>query len=161
MELRYSVSVEREIRARPEKIFQYLADPSLHSSFDGSGMVRRPRGGETGKLYKGAVFEMGMRAMGFFPYVMVNEVVEFEENKRIAWQPRMKGPLGRVVGGRIWRYELEDRGETTLVRETWDISQDRLKGLLANKRVRAMVENAMAESLKRLAALVEGGSETR
>ena len=57
------------------------------------------------------------------PYSMVNTVVEFEENRRIAWQTR-PDRFGQLVGGRIWRYELEPVDGGTLVRETWDISQE-------------------------------------
>ena len=57
-------------------------------------------------------------------YSMVNTVIEFEENRRIAWQATMAGFLGRFVGGRIWRYELEPVEGGTRVRESWDISQD-------------------------------------
>ena len=43
-----------------------------------------------------------------FGYTMVNTVVEFEDGRRIAWQPRPdKSYLRSFIGGRIWRYELE------------------------------------------------------
>ena len=59
------------------------------------------------------------------PYTMTNTVIEFEPDRRIAWQTMMAGPLGRFVGGRIWRYEFEAVDGGTLVTETWDISQDK------------------------------------
>ena len=68
--------------------------------------------------------KMGVR------YSTVNTVVEFEENRRIAWQTGPKGKLEPYVAGRIWRYELESRGDRTLVRESWDITGDHQRVLL-------------------------------
>ena len=59
------------------------------------------------------------------PYTMSNTVIEFEQDRRIAWQTRLAGPLGRFIGGRIWRYELEETDGGTKVTESWDISQDK------------------------------------
>jgi hypothetical protein len=63
-------------------------------------------------------------------YSTVSTVVEFEENRRIAWQTGPKGKLERWVAGRIWRYELEPRDGGTLVRESWDITTDHQRTLL-------------------------------
>jgi hypothetical protein len=63
------------------------------------------------------------------PYSMVNEVVEFEENRRIAWEPRMRA-LTLVSGGRIWRYELEPVDGGTRVTETWDISKEKSRAFI-------------------------------
>jgi hypothetical protein len=49
------------------------------------------------------------------PYRTTNTVIEFEQDRRIAWQTTM---LGGLVGGRIWRYELSPTDGGTLVRET-------------------------------------------
>ncbi len=138
-------TVERLIPAPPEAIFDLLADASRHSDIDGSGSVRGVKG-ESQRLKLDSTFGMSMR-IGI-PYSMVNTVIEFEENRRLAWQTR--GPLrvGRVVGGRIWRYELEPRDGGTLVRETWDIPQEspftkpvvRLGGAGARKCMAATLE---------------------
>ena len=58
------------------------------------------------------------------PYSMVSTVIEFEDNRRIAWQTRPPGLVGRFTAGRIWRYELEPVEGGTLVKESWDLSQD-------------------------------------
>ncbi len=58
------------------------------------------------------------------PYSMESTVIEFEENRRIAWQTRGPTRIGKLVGGRIWRYELEPVDGGTLVRETWDITEE-------------------------------------
>lgn len=115
------VTVERTIPAAPEAIFDFLADPSRHREIDGSGTVREAKG-ESQRLKLGSTFGMSMK-MGI-PYSMVSTVVEFEENRRIAWQTRGPGPIGRHVAGRIWRYELEPVDGGTRVRETWDITSE-------------------------------------
>jgi uncharacterized protein YndB with AHSA1/START domain len=116
------VTVERVISAPPEKIFDLLADPGCHRLIDGSDSVRDPKNAPP-RLSLGAKFDMAMR-LGF-PYTMTNEVIEFVEGRRIAWQPRPAARLARSFGGRIWRYELDPVQGGTRVRETWDISQER------------------------------------
>jgi uncharacterized protein YndB with AHSA1/START domain len=115
------VSVERLIPAPAEAIFDLLARPARHPELDGSGHVQAPRDAPD-RLTKGSSFRMAMR-MGV-PYSMVSTVIEFEEGRRIAWQTHGPTAVGRYVGGRIWRYELEPAEGGTLVRETWDISQE-------------------------------------
>lgn len=133
------VSVERFIAAPPEAIFEYLADASRHQEIDGSGTVRGVRG-TAEPLALGTKFGMSMK-MGL-PYSMVNEVVEYERDRRIAWQTRGPGPIGRLAGGRVWRYELEPRDGGTLVRETWDISEE-------TALLRPIVRRAGAEATRR------------
>lgn len=115
------VSVERVIAAPPEAIFALLADASRHQEIDGSGTVQGLKG-PSEPLRLGTTFGMSMK-MGM-PYSMVNTVVEYEEDRRIAWQTRGPGAIGKKVGGRIWRYELEPVDGGTLVRETWDVAQE-------------------------------------
>jgi uncharacterized protein YndB with AHSA1/START domain len=114
-------SVERVIPAPPEAIFDLLADPSRHRDIDGSGTVGTAKG-PAHRLALGSTFGMSMK-MGV-PYSMVSTVVEFEENRRIAWQTRGPTRLGSWAGGRIWRYEIEPVEGGSLVRESWDISQE-------------------------------------
>jgi len=116
-----TVSVERVIPAPPEAIFAFLVDPAKHAEIDGSGSVIAVKG-PSEQLRLGSTFGMSMK-MGM-PYSMASTVVEFEPDRRIAWQTRGPGPIGRRFGGRIWRYELEPVEGGTLVRETWDISQE-------------------------------------
>ena len=66
------------------------------------------------------------------PYTVTNTVIEFEQDRRIAWQTVLAGPLGRFLGGRIWRYELEAVDGGTKVTESWDISQDKQAFFLKN-----------------------------
>ena len=145
------VSVERKIAAPPQAIFDLLADPAKHSVIDGSGTVKEAKASAS-RLSQGATFGMSMR-LGV-PYSMVNTVVEFEDNRRIAWQPRMTGPLGRLIGGRVWRYELEQVDGGTLVRESWDISSDPLKFMLKRGPVPERTRDNMAKTLERIEDLV-------
>src|ERR1700736_3754375 len=97
-----TVSVERLTPAPPEAIFAYLADAAKHPMIDGSGTVKQAKPGAPERLSAGSTFGMSMK-MGV-PYSMVNTVIEFEDNRRIAWQTRFAGFMGKFVGGRIWRY---------------------------------------------------------
>ena len=115
--------------APPATVFALLADAANHPVLDGSGSVQRARAGGGQPLQLGSEFGMSMK-MGLL-YATKNTVVEYEPNRRIAWQTAADGPLGRVIGGRIWRYELEPTGSSTRVRETWDISKDTLRPVLA------------------------------
>jgi len=145
------VSVERFVKAPPSAVFALLADPSRHREIDGSGTLRDVDGGST-RLALGDVFGMRMQA-GPAPYRMLNEVVEFEDDRRIAWQARPdKAWAAKAIGGRIWRYELEARDGGTLVRETWDISQERLPALVWG--LRGLTRLSMNRTMDRIAEIV-------
>jgi uncharacterized protein YndB with AHSA1/START domain len=145
-------TVERLIPAPADQIFELLAHPSQHRVIDGSGTVRDVKGGNE-RLQLGSKFGMSMR-MGI-PYSMMSEVIEFEEGRRIAWQTRP--PIGgSLAGGRIWRYELEPIEGGTLVRESWDISQEKIKAIV--RPARARTRAAMEKTLARIEALVTTGS---
>jgi hypothetical protein len=145
------VTVERVIPAPPEKIFDLLADPERHKEIDGSGTVQGVRG-ESQRLKLGDKFGMSMR-MGI-PYGMTSTVIEFEENRRIAWQPRPSYPLiGPLFGGRIWRYELEPVDSGTRVRESWDITHERPSKLLVRGAAEQTRRN-MERTLERIEEIV-------
>ncbi len=98
-----------EIKAPRKVIFDLIADPKCHTKIDGSGMLRGElRAPE--RLFLGASFGMKMR-LGI-PYIIKNTVLEFEENKSIAWRHLLHN---------VWRYELiEIDPRTTLVIQSWD-----------------------------------------
>ncbi len=141
-----SVSRSVVVAAPAEEVFALLADPRRHVEIDGSGTLRGAYSGPD-RLSLGAVFGMDMKIGG--PYQMTNTVVEFEEGRRIAWQPRPSNRLASLaIGGRIWRYELEPVEGGTLVRETWDIRKERFPlPLLA---ARSATRRAMTCTLQRL-----------
>jgi hypothetical protein len=121
-------SVEREIPAPAAAIFALIADPRRHQDIDGSGTVREAKD-VPDQLTLGSTFGMNMQYGG--KYSMENTVIEYEPDRRIAWQarpPRGAGGIWRqLFGGRIWRYELEPIEGGTRVRESWDLSQERNK----------------------------------
>jgi hypothetical protein len=89
------------------------------------------------------------------PYTVTNTVIEFEQDRRIAWQTVLAGPLGRFLGGRIWRYELEPVDGATKVTESWDLSQDKQAFFLKNPKVGQATATSMSKSLDRLAEITE------
>jgi uncharacterized protein YndB with AHSA1/START domain len=145
------VTVERLIPAPPEAIFALIADPARHRDMDGSGTVQGARGSSE-RLGLGSQFGMSMK-MGL-PYSMVNTVIEYEQDRRLAWQTRGPGPVGKLVGGRIWRYELQPVDDGTLVRESWDISEEAPVTKLGVKRLANKTEQNMAATLARIEELV-------
>ncbi len=147
------VSVDRIIKAPAESIFAIVADASRHPEIDGSGSVVKAKDGAPEKLVLGSVFGMSMKVG--VPYTMSNTVIEFEQDRRIAWQTRLSGPLGRFFGGRIWRYELESADSGTKVTETWDISQDKQGFMLRLGKLDRQTAAAMSKTLDKLAELTE------
>jgi hypothetical protein len=142
------VSVERTMAAAPGVIFAVLADASRHIEFDGSGQLRGVTAGVPERLSLGSTFGMSMH-MGA-GYTMTNTVIEFEQDRRIAWQSTLAGFVGRFLGGRIWRYELEPAGEGTRVRESWDISRDHQRMFLRHAKVTDATRANLEKSLARL-----------
>jgi hypothetical protein len=105
------VSVSRRIPAPADEIFAILADASKHPLIDGSGTVQGVRSDQPEPLRLGSKFGMNMR-IGV-PYRITNTVVEYEQDRLIAW---------RHWGGHRWRYELEPVEGGTEVTESFDWS---------------------------------------
>src|SRR5665213_945673 len=142
------VSVEQCIPAGPAAIFALVTDAARHPEIDGSGSVRQVKAGAPEKLSLGVAFGMSMKlGVG---YSMVSTVIEYEEDRRIAWQSRLAGFFGKFVGGRIWRYELEPVEGGTLVRESWDISQDHQRALLRHGSVGKQTAKNMTTTLEKI-----------
>jgi uncharacterized protein YndB with AHSA1/START domain len=106
------VSDTRIIAAPASEIFELLVDPAKHPLIDGSGTVLSARGTGPRRLKLGDRFGMDMK-LGL-PYRILNTVVEFDEDRLIAW---------RHFYGHRWRWELRDLGDgRTSVTETFDWS---------------------------------------
>ena len=148
-----TVTVERLIPAPPERIFALVADANRHQDIDGSGTVRAAKGNPA-PLEQGSTFGMSMK--WGVPYSMVNTVIDLEADRRIAWQTRGPGPIGKVLGGRIWRYELEPTDGGTLVRETWDITQESPLSRASTRRMAGLSRKNMEQTLARIEELVSG-----
>ena len=144
------VTVERFIPASADRIFALIADPTRHCEIDGSGTVRNAKK-VPDKVELGSKFGMSMK-LGV-PYSMESTVIEYEENRRLAWQTRPPGRIpGKLAGGRIWRYELEPRDGGTLVKESWDISHEVVKALVRPARKKTI--DAMSQTLETIEKLL-------
>lgn len=133
--------VSRLVPASPQQIFDLLADPAKHSTFDGSGTVQASVDAGAERLTLGSKFAMKMR-MGV-PYRITNEVVEFDEPRLIAW---------RHFGGHIWRYRLEPAEGGTMVTEEFDWRTARSAPMIKVMRAAPRNRAAMEATLDRLVA---------
>lgn len=129
------VSASIVVDAPAKAVFDILADPRQHARIDGSGSLRGLASGPE-RLALGSRFGMRMRLGA--PYRITNKVVEWDQDRLIAW---------RHVGVHRWRYELEPvpaaEGGGTRVTETWDGSAYPGFGLAVLRRI-GMVERARA-----------------
>ena len=134
------VSVTVKVNAAPQTIFDLLADPSKHGEIDGSGSVRNAQSSAPARLSLGAKFGMDMK-LGV-NYKITNEVVEFDEPRRIAW---------RHFGGHVWRYILEPVDGGTMVTEQfdWNTAKSPLMMRVVNYPAKNRV--SIEKTLKRLA----------
>lgn len=138
------VSVSRVIDAPPERVFDVLADPRQHAVIDGSETVKGELEGPE-RLEMGSRFGMKMRRG--LPYRIHSTVVEFDENRRIAWAH---------FGKHRWRYELEPVEEgKTKVTETFDWSTARAPWFIELAGYPRKHPPDMERTLERLAAHVE------
>jgi hypothetical protein len=117
------VTVSRRIEADAGTIFAILADPTRHTDIDGSEMLR---GALTDGTVTGVgdvfVLNMYLELLGG-DYQMANHVLEFEKDRRIAWEPR-RHDAESPVPGHIWAYELTPDGDdATVVTEIFDCAR--------------------------------------
>jgi uncharacterized protein YndB with AHSA1/START domain len=140
------ISRDIVIAAPPSAVFAVLADPRKHTDFDGSGTVKNAVSGPD-RLSKGAKFGTSMKMFGL-PYRIPNTVVEFEEDRRIAWAH---------PGKHRWRYELEAVEGGTRVTETCDFSTSPAAAVLVRTPFARWNAEGIEKTLPRLKALVENG----
>src|SRR5689334_5278414 len=143
-------SASTTIAAPAAVVFAILSDPRQHSRIDGSGTVHETVSGPD-KLELGSEFGMQMK-MGA-PYKIKNKVVEFEQDKLIAW---------RHMGVHRWRYEITPTADGgTAVTETWDLSAYNaigkrvLHGLFGSR-----TKKALAATMVKLKAAAEADAST-
>jgi uncharacterized protein YndB with AHSA1/START domain len=149
---RWVETVERTIPAPAGRIFELVADPRRHQDIDGSGTVRAATELPE-RLALGSTFGMHMEYGG--AYTMTSTIIEFEDDRRIAWQsrpPRGASWWRHLFGGRIWRYELEPVDGGTVVRESWDLSEERLRALVWGYRRKTRAN--MTATLQRIERLL-------
>jgi len=140
------VSASREIGARPDKIFELIADPAQQPRWDGNDNLAEAPAGQRVRAV-GDVFTMTITK----GTVRHNRVVEFDEGRRIAWLP---SEPDQDPPGHLWRWELDPVDAAhTLVTHTYDWS--RLTDEKRLPRARATTPDKLRASLTRLAALAE------
>jgi uncharacterized protein YndB with AHSA1/START domain len=140
------VSASREIAASADRIFELIADPSQQPLWDGNDNLAKA---EPGQRIRGVsdVFVMTLTIGS----VRENHIVEFEEGRRIAWNP---SESGRRPPGHLWRWELEPVNDTTTrVTHTYDWSRLTDKNRLP--RARQTTPERLRASLDRLAEVAE------
>ncbi len=142
-----TVSRARVIAAPANEIFNILADPTRHPEIDGSGSVRKARLTDPERLELGSRFGMDMH-IGV-PYRITNTVVEYEQDRLIAW---------RHFGRHRWRYELEPVDGGTRVIEAFDWSTSPIGKLLELARYPQRHGPHIEETLERLEAAVTSGA---
>ena len=142
------VSTHREVAAGASEIFELIADPTQQPRWDGNDNLAEASTGQRVSAV-GEIFTMQLTRDGA---TRENHVVEFEEGRRIAWQP---SEPGKEPPGHLWRWELEPLDNSrTRVTHTYDWTH-----LTDEKRLptaRATTADKLQASVDRLAALVEG-----
>jgi hypothetical protein len=155
------VKVSRRIQAPADRIFEIIADPRRHLDIDGSDMLRGAASKDVISSV-GDVFSMRMylESLGG-DYLMLNQVVEYDPDRRISWEPAAgdyvasqggRFPVGDPPGHR-WSFILTpDGADATVVTEIYDCTA-------APPEVRTAVSNgetwieSMTTTLARLDAL--------
>ena len=137
----YKAQMENDAPAK--KIFDFLSNPNNHLLMDGSDMLRGKIKGPD-RLFLGAKFGMKMRYG--IPYFITNQVIEYRENKAIAWQHLLHN---------VWRYEIvEISSNRCLVIESWDGRRAKWKWWIDDSY--KWVPKAMARTLVKLKGLISG-----
>ena len=130
----------RVVPAAAADIFELLARPAQHRLIDGSGTVKGVQRRTPERLSAGAKF--GMQMHWGFRYQILNEVVEFDEGRRIAW---------RHFGGHVWRYLLEPiDAQTTRVTEQFDPTHSGSPTILRLLRANQRNQQSIERTLERL-----------
>jgi len=125
-------------------IFDLLADPRRHQELDGTKTIKGNISGPE-RLSLGSKF--GMRMHLGIRYRITNTVVEYEENRLIAW---------RHFGKWRWRYELRSISQdVTEVTETFDGTTSISQLWLKFRKAYPWVQMAVAKSLVRLKVVAE------
>jgi hypothetical protein len=156
------VSVSRTIDAPADELFALLAHTANHPVIDGSGMVREPLPGVVLKGV-GDVFSMSMFRDEMGKYEMCNHVVEYEDGRRLVWEPvpaatsDPETPAEGVESGHyLWGFELTPlNAGSTVVTETFDCTASPEWLQEATKGGEGWID-AMTTTLQKLEALATG-----
>ncbi len=145
------VSASRDIAAPAATIFELIADPARQPEWDGNDNLANAAAGQRVRA-AGDVFRMTTTK----GKERDNHVVEFEEGRRIAWQP---SGVGEPRPGHLWRWELTaiDDGHTT-VTHTYDWTD--LTDEARLERARWTTADRLQASVDRLATAAEAAAES-
>lgn len=140
------VEVSREVMAPADAIFELIADPARQPEWDGNENLSQAAPGQ--RVHGlGTVFTMQLTN----GQLRENEVVDFEEGRRIAWLPNVPG---EPHPGHRWSWALEPIGPTrTVVTHTYDWTDLTDEWRIA--RARRTGPEQLQASLDRLAQLAE------
>jgi hypothetical protein len=159
------VTASRRVEASAAAVFALLSDPGRHSDFDGSGMlVELVTPGVLTNV--GNVFTMRMHNDFLGNYAIDNHVVEFDPERRIAWEPVLSATSREEAQPNIghnlhhrWGYQLEAVGPAaTFITEFFDCSRssdDWQEDLQED--MRGWMPAAMTTSLEKIEDLVRSG----
>ena len=115
----YSTTREIAIAAKPQKLFELIADLERHTEWSGSGEVSNVRKITEGPVRVGTRFQADEeltepKAMKI-KFVAHSEIIAVEEGRLIQWRSRMpKFPVGYAD----WTYELTPQKGGTNVKES-------------------------------------------
>lgn len=143
------VHASRDIAASAAALFELIADPAQQPRWDGNDNLAQ------------SAEDQRVRAVGdVFTTTLTNgadrdnHVVEFEEGRRIAWNPSVRG---ETPPGHLWRWELEPIDDThTRVTHTYDWTE--LHDEQRQVRARATTADKLQASVDRLAELAESAA---
>ncbi|HWG16025.1 MAG TPA: SRPBCC family protein [Streptosporangiaceae bacterium] len=150
---RQQVSETAIIAAPAERIFALLTDPAQHPVIDGTGSVLAVQEGGPGRLTLGSKFGMDMKIGA--PYKILNTVVEYDQDRLIAW---------RHFYGHRWRWQLRPLddgpdGGRTEVTEMFDWSTARFPLLLTLSPFPRRNRRGIEKSLVRLAHIATASGQ--
>ena len=148
------ITVSRTIDASPQEVWAVISNPARHREIDGSGQIVSDE--KTDRITaNGQVFTMNRDAplMGG-DYQTDNHVTGYDENRLLAWQT---APAGIEPKGWEWLYQLTPEGpNSTQVQLTYDWSKVTDKELLKKVSFPLIQEDALEDTLSRLASAVSG-----
>lgn len=141
----HTVSATAHVDASPHEVFEYVRRPANHAAISGDRSVTRATSGAD-VLAEGSKFGAAMH-IGPFRYRIRNKVVEFEQDRRLAWSH---------FGGHRWRWEFEPDDGGTRVTETYDQSTALIKAVVKLQGLPAGHRDNVKRSVANVAAHFAG-----
>lgn len=140
-------SASREVAAPAGVVFELIADPARQPEWDGNDNLSAARPGQRVTAV-GDVFVMTLTK----GEDRENHVVEFEEGRRIAWQPSKPG---EKPFGQLWRWEVEELDGASRCRVTHIYEWDQLTDPKRMQKAMRTGPEQLGASIDRLKELAE------